>query len=85
MNRNKEVAKFLCGFEAYHALLHAFLWYSGTTLSAFGVKEGPKWHRAAAIGNAVASLALGWYAWGQADSDPADSRTGGKTPPAAHA
>lgn len=37
MNRPKEIAKFFCGFEAFHAIFHAYLWFSGTEFSAFGV------------------------------------------------
>ena len=69
MKRNKEIVKFLCGWEAFHALVHAHFWRTGTTLTVFGIQEGPRWHRASAVGNAVISLALGWYAWGHIEAD----------------
>lgn len=31
MNRRKEIAKFLCGAEAFHSLVHTYFWLSGTT------------------------------------------------------
>ncbi len=69
MNRHREIAKFACGAEAFHALVHAYFWSSGKTLRAFGVKESPQWHLAAAVGNGLASLALGLYAWGASQDD----------------
>ena len=63
MNR-KEIAKFACGAEAFHAVAHATLWLSGTTLTVFGIRITPTWHRTSAIINAAISMALGTYAWG---------------------
>lgn len=62
MNR-KEIAKFASGAEAFHALAHATLWLSGTTLTVFGIRVPPKWHLSSAIINATISVALGTYAW----------------------
>lgn len=59
----KEIAKFVCGFEAFHASVHAYFWCSGTTLRVLGVDESPTWHKRAAVGNALVSIALGLYAW----------------------
>lgn len=64
MSRRREIAKFACGAEAFHAVVHAYFWFSGTTLRAFGIRQNPKWHRASAIGNGVVSLILGMHAWG---------------------
>ena len=61
--RPKEIAKFVCGVQAFHALVHTYFWYSGTSLHVLGVDENPTWHKRAAIGNALVSLALGLYAW----------------------
>lgn len=77
-NRRKEIAKFVCGAEAFHALLHAYLWYSGTTLRVAGLKETPAVHKAGALGNAAISLILGCYAWGRADSAPTEALAKGK-------
>lgn len=63
MNRKKEIAKFFCGVEAFHAFVHAYLWSSGTMLTVFGITATPTWSIVAAIGNAVASVILGIYAW----------------------
>lgn len=62
-SRNKELAKFFCGVEAFHALMHAYFWYTRTTLRVVGIKESPKWHIGAAVGHALAAVALGVYAW----------------------
>ncbi|HKS26520.1 MAG TPA: hypothetical protein VJS44_01810 [Pyrinomonadaceae bacterium] len=69
MNRRKEIAKFVCGVEAFHALIHAYFWYSGTTLKVGPLRETPAVHRAGAIGNAAISLLLGIYAWRRDDSE----------------
>lgn len=63
MSRLKEVAKFACGAEAFHAFGHAALGLTDTTVSAFGMTWGPMWHIAGVIANAVISLLLGIYAW----------------------
>lgn len=63
MSRLKEVAKFACGAEAFHAFLHAGMWLSGTTFAVFGFKETPVVHLVGAIVNGVISLLLGLYAW----------------------
>lgn len=70
-DRKKEIAKFACGVEAFHAFTHTYFWLSGTKLNVLGVRETSKWHLGAALGNAVVSLALGVYAWGATDSAPA--------------
>jgi hypothetical protein len=62
-NRKKEIAKFLCGFEAFHVLLHAYLWASGTTLTVFGIVATPTLNIVSAVVNAVIALTLGIYAW----------------------
>lgn len=59
----KEVAKFATGFETFHALLHGYLWLSGTTISLFGIAATPTWSMASSILNAIIALALGFYAW----------------------
>jgi hypothetical protein len=63
MNRLKEFAKFACGAEAFHAFVHAYLWFSGTTLVVFGFKETPTVHMWGTIVNAGISIGLGLYAW----------------------
>lgn len=72
MSRLKEIAKFACGAEAFHAFVHASLWLSGTTLVVFGFKETPAVHFVGAIVNGIISLLLGLYAW-RAMSGPSTS------------
>ncbi|GIX05068.1 MAG: hypothetical protein KatS3mg114_0937 [Planctomycetaceae bacterium] len=59
----KEIAKFACGAEAWHAFSNAVLGLTGTTVTVFGVTWGPTWMAVGAIVNAVIALALGLYAW----------------------
>lgn len=62
-NRRKEIAKFFCGAEAFHTIVHTSLWLSGTTLSVFGITATPKLSMAGVIVNGVIALILGIYAW----------------------
>lgn len=74
MNRLKEIAKFVCGAEAFHAVIHAYFWLSGMTLTVFGVTQTPTVNIIGAIVNAIISLALGVYArGGHTDVDPCDN------------
>jgi hypothetical protein len=59
----KEIAKFFCGFEAFHSVFHAYLWLSGTAFAAFGVTATPTWNIMGATLNGGIALALGIYAW----------------------
>jgi hypothetical protein len=63
MSRWKEIAKFACGAEAFHAFVHAYLWFSGTNLTVFGFAQTPTWNLVSAIVNAGISIGLGLYAW----------------------
>jgi hypothetical protein len=58
MTRLKEVAKFACGAEAFHAFVHAYFWSSGTTLTVCGTTETSTVNIAGAIVNAVISMFL---------------------------
>lgn len=62
-NRKKEIAKFACGAEAFHAWVHAYFWLSGTTLTVFGIHYTAPWMLAGLVLNAAISIALGVYAW----------------------
>lgn len=59
----KEVAKFACGAEAFHTVVHAYLWLSGTSLTIFGITTTPTVNLLGVIVNAVLSLILGFYGW----------------------
>ena len=63
MNRRKEIAKFVCGAEAFHTIVHAYFWVSGTTLTVFGITQTPTVNRAGLIVNALIAIFLGVYAW----------------------
>lgn len=59
----KEIAKFFCGFEAFHTVFHAYLWLSGTTFTALGITATPAHNILAVILNGAIALVLGLYAW----------------------
>jgi membrane-bound ClpP family serine protease len=62
--RKKEIAKFLCGAEAFHTGVHAVLALSGTAMTIFGIAFQPAWHIGSAVINLLITLALASYAWG---------------------
>lgn len=59
----KEVAKFACGWEAFHAAVHAYFWYSGLTLTLLGFTATSAVSLYAALLAAALSVLLGVYAW----------------------
>jgi hypothetical protein len=61
----KEIAKFLCGAETFHALAHAYCWQTGITLNFLGFTATPQFSMYAAGIDAIIALALGFYAWGR--------------------
>lgn len=61
--RSKEVAKFFCGFEAFHTLFHAYLWLSGTAFTEFGITATHTWNVAGVAVNGAIALILGVYGW----------------------
>ena len=63
MTRPKEIAKFFCGFEAFHTILHGALWGSGTTLTVLGITIPAGWNLSGLVINAAISLGLGLWAW----------------------
>lgn len=63
MTRAKEIAKFFCGFEAFHTLLHGVLWGSGTTLTVLGITIPAGWNLPGLLINAAISVGLGLWAW----------------------
>ena len=64
MDRWKEIAKFACGAEAFHAFVHTAFWLSGTTFTLFGVTATRTLNAVGAVVNAIIALVLGIYAWG---------------------
>lgn len=70
MSRWKEIAKFACGAEAFHAFVHAAFWLSGTTFLLFGVTVTSAMNALGALVNAIIALVLGIYAWGARDATP---------------
>lgn len=59
----KEVAKFASGFETFHAVLHASLWLSGTSLSVFSISLPAHLNGPAAVVGALFAVLLAWYGW----------------------
>lgn len=56
----KEIAKFVCGAEAFHTFIHTYFWLYGISMPVFGLfTETLTWHMWGAIGNAVIALVLG--------------------------
>lgn len=78
-NRKREIAKFACGAEAFHAFGHALLGFSGTTITVLGITPGPKWHTAGVIVNAAIAILLGVYAWRTPRAGEPDHRIDGVT------
>lgn len=62
------IITFLAGFEAFHALLHAYLGASkrtrleGHPVEELGIKATPRFHTVAAIANGAVAIALGAWA-----------------------
>ena len=63
MDRLREIAKFACGWEAFHAAMHAYFWVSGTQLTAFGITLTAQLNIFGAILGTAISVTLGIYAW----------------------
>lgn len=41
--KGKEIAKFACGFETFHTLMHAYFWLSETAIKLSGFEFGQAW------------------------------------------
>ena len=78
MNTKREIAKFACGFEAFHVLFHAFMWLSGTTLLVLGITLTPTLNIASLVVNAVFAIFLYAYAWGLPKRQPLERQLKGK-------
>ena len=76
--RKKEIAKFFCGAEAFHAFVQLVWLATGTTITIFGISFGPIWNVVSLTTNTLIALALASYAWGifgrRAQSGHADDR-----------
>lgn len=59
----KEIAKFLCGAEAFHAVTHAYLLVSGTQFTVLGITTTPTLNAVSVFVNTAIAFALGIYAW----------------------
>ena len=57
MRRPREIAKFFCGFEAFHALVHAYLW------GVMGIQFDAAWNLFGLFFNAAIAVVLGVWAW----------------------
>lgn len=63
MTRSKEIAKFFCGFESFHALVHGYLWSTGTSLTVLGIHVTVGWNFIGLFLNAAIALGLGLWTW----------------------
>lgn len=61
--RTREIAKFACGFETFHALCDAYIGLSGTPFKMLGIELTPALSFGGAIGNGAIAIWLGVYAW----------------------
>lgn len=61
--QRKEIAKFACGFETFHALVHAYFWLSGTVITVFGIEFTTGWNIAGLLVNGLLAVGFGTYAW----------------------
>jgi len=59
----KEVAKFLCGFETFHAILHLYLACTGSVLTIFGFSLTTPINSVSAVINTAVAIFLAIYAW----------------------
>lgn len=59
----REIAKFMCGFESFHALFHSYLFFTGTPFSLLGIVATPTINLSATVLSLVIAAALGLYAW----------------------
>lgn len=65
----KEIAKFACGFESFHTVLHVFLWASNTGITIFGISISPAASAAATVISGAIAIGLGAYAWRRTPED----------------
>ena len=63
-DRKREIAKFFCGAEAFHAFAHGILLVSGTKITIFGISFSSIWSVVSLAINLLIALALASYAWG---------------------
>lgn len=81
IDRKKEVAKFLAGAMAWHALTHLMLAFSDALpFTVFGITMTPTTNLAGVVVWACVALALGYYAWRRPSAEPhaplpSDART----------
>lgn len=61
--QKKEIAKFFCGAEAFHAVIHVYLLLSGTQLTVMGISTTPTLNILSIFVTSAITLALGIYAW----------------------
>lgn len=59
-----DAAKFFCGFETFHTLLHGYLWLSDTSITFLGITATPTWSMVSVFINAAITIVLAVYAWG---------------------
>ena len=63
MKVSREIAKFLSGAEAFHAMAHAYFWLNNMTVTMLGITATPETSMYGAALNAVLSMLLALYGW----------------------
>lgn len=59
----RELAKFGSGFEAFHAVAHAYLAFTHVNLTILGFTQSHTWNVVSAVVHAGVAVLLGRYAW----------------------
>lgn len=59
----KEIAKFACGFEAFHALFHAYVLLAKIPFRLMGIELTPQLSLLGIVINGAAAIGLGVFAW----------------------
>ena len=60
---SREVAKFGCGFEAFHSIAHWYLFAANINLTILGFGQTPTWNAMQAVAHTGIGAMLGLYAW----------------------
>lgn len=59
----KEIAKFACGFEAFHALFHVYVLFAKIPFRLMGIELTPQLSLLGILINGAAAISLGIFAW----------------------
>lgn len=62
-DRKREIAKFFCGFEAFHAIANGYYWVTGMSLPFMGISFSGAWMVAGFFVHSAIAIVLGLYGW----------------------